>query len=165
LVFACGTRQEQPQATTLQPAPTLGGVATEASAAAPQVATTTTLPQPAETPQPAGPAAPAAAPSAPAPKITLPAKLGAVVFDHEKHAGKQGIACTTCHHPSRPEKPLVSENQRCRDCHTMPAAPPMKTSLQGAFHDPRAAAGTCVDCHRRKGGKAPVKCLECHKKK
>jgi nitrate/TMAO reductase-like tetraheme cytochrome c subunit len=41
----------------------------------------------------------------------------------------------------------------------------MKTSLQAAFHDPKAAAGTCIDCHKQKGGPAPVKCLECHKKK
>jgi len=98
-------------------------------------------------------------------KITLPAKLGAVTFDHENHAGKLAIACTTCHHPSRPQKPLASENQACRDCHTMPAAPPMKTSLQAAFHDPKGATGTCIDCHKQKGGPAPVKCLECHKKK
>jgi hypothetical protein len=47
----------------------------------------------------------------------------------------------------------------------MPAVPPMKTSLQGAFHDPKGATGTCLDCHKQKGGAAPVKCLECHKKK
>jgi Class III cytochrome C family len=98
-------------------------------------------------------------------QITLPGKLGAVTFDHERHAGKRGIVCTTCHHPSRPQQPLASEHQACRDCHTMPAAPPMKTSLQAAFHDPRAARGTCIDCHRQKGSPAPVKCLERHKKK
>jgi hypothetical protein len=26
-------------------------------------------------------------------------------FDHENHAGKPGIACTTCHHPSRRRRP------------------------------------------------------------
>jgi hypothetical protein len=88
-----------------------------------------------------------------------------VTFDHEKHAGENKVACTTCHHPSRPQKPQAAENQACRDCHTMPAAPPMKTSLQAAFHDPKGATGTCIDCHRKKPGEAPVKCLECHKKK
>lgn len=123
---------------------------------------TTEAEKPAAT-QPAAPAHPAA--QRPKGKITLPAKLGAVTFDHEDHAGKRGIACTTCHHPSRPQKPLASEKQACRDCHTMPAAPPMKTSLQAAFHDPRGATGTCIDCHKQKGGSVPVKCLECHKKK
>jgi len=93
------------------------------------------------------------------------AKLGAVTFDHENHTGKRGIACTSCHHPSRPQKLLASENQACRDCHTMPAAPPLRTSLQAAFHDPKGATGTCIDCHKQRGGPAPVKCLECHKKK
>ena len=111
------------------------------------------------------PAPPAGAQQPPKGKITLPAKLGAVTFDHESHTGKRGIACTACHHSSRPQKPLASENQACRDCHAMPAAPPMKTNLQGAFHDPKAATGTCIDCHRQKGGSAPVKCLECHKRK
>lgn len=123
---------------------------------------TTQAEKPAET-QPAAPARPAA--QRPKGKITLPAKLGAVTFDHESHAAKRDIACTTCHHPSRTQKPLTAENQACRDCHTMPAAPPMKTSLQAAFHDPKGATGTCIDCHKQKGGSAPVRCLECHKKK
>jgi len=105
------------------------------------------------------------APQRPKGEINLPAKLGAVTFDHERHAGEPGAACATCHHPSRPQKPLASENQACRDCHTAPAVPPMKTSLQAAFHDPKGAAGTCIDCHKKKGGPAPLKCLECHKKK
>ena len=88
-----------------------------------------------------------------------------MTFDHEKHAGKLEVACTTCHHPSRPQTPVASEKRACRDCHTMPATPPMKTSLQAAFHDPRGATGTCIDCHKQKGGSAPVKCLECHKKR
>ena len=195
LAFACGKREEQPRATPRSASPTLGVAATEtaapaASAAArppapaapkapltpqaaepqgppPLAAATSPAPAtPAEKPaatQPAAPAGPAQQP--PKGKITLPAKLGAVTFDHENHAGKRGIACTTCHHPSRPQKPLASEKQACRDCHTMPAAPPMKTSLQAAFHDPKGATGTCIDCHKQKGGSAPVKCLECHKKK
>jgi hypothetical protein len=116
--------------------------------------------------QPAAPARPAA--QRPQGKVTLPAKLGAVTFDHEHHAGKLKVACATCHHESRSEKPLASENQACRDCHSMPAAPPVKTSLQLAFHDPKGATGVCIDCHRQsaaKGTRAPLKCLECHKKK
>jgi hypothetical protein len=137
--------------------------------APPPPAAATSEPQPAtqsEKPPPTAPAAPPGpAPQRPRGKVTLPAKLGAVTFDHEKHAGKLSIACTTCHHPSRPQAPLASEMQACRDCHTMPATPPMKTSLQVAFHDPRGATGTCINCHKQKGGSAPVKCLECHRKK
>jgi hypothetical protein len=144
------------QATGLQAPPPLPAAA---SSAPPP---TTQAEKPAAT-QPAAPARTAA--ERPRGKITLPAKLGAVTFDHENHAGKLAIACTTCHHPSRPQKPLASENQACRDCHTMPAAPPVKTSLQAAFHDPKGATGTCIDCHKQKGGSAPAKCLECHKKK
>ena len=116
-------------------------------------------------------------PTAPAPnlpkrplpqgKVTLPAKLGAVTFDHQKHADVMAIACTKCHHASRPEKPLAAQHQGCRDCHTSPATPPLKTSLQAAFHDPKAKAGMCIECHREaaaKGKKPPVGCLQCHKK-
>ena len=156
MAFACGKKADQLQAAqAASPSP---------GAASPRA--TTTTPRPAEKPvadQPAAPALPAAQP--PKGKITLPAKLGAVTFDHENHAAKMAIPCATCHHPSRPEKPLAAEYQACRGCHTRPAASPMKTGLQAAFHDPRGAAGTCIDCHKQKGGKAPVKCLECHKKK
>jgi len=154
-----------------QPAGTAAPVrpqATEPQAPPPPAAATSAPPpttqaeKPAAT-QPVAPAGPAA--ERPKGKITLSAKLGAVTFDHENHTGKRGIACTTCHHPSRPQKPLASENQACRDCHTMPAAPPLKTSLQAAFHDPKGATGTCIDCHKQRGGAAPVKCLDCHKKK
>jgi hypothetical protein len=101
----------------------------------------------------------------PSGKVTLPSKLGAVTFDHENHAGKLGIECATCHHASRPEKPLATENQACSDCHTTPPVPPVKTGRQAAFHDPKGATGICIECHRQKGKSAPVKCLECHKKK
>ena len=149
LAFACVKREEP--ATTRPASPNLGVAATETPAASPVATPPAALAGPAEQ-RPAG-------------KITLPAKLGAVTFDHEKHAGKLGVVCSTCHHPSRPQKPLASENQACRDCHTTPAAPPMKTSLQAAFHDPQGASGTCIHCHKQKGSSAPAKCLECHRKK
>jgi hypothetical protein len=185
LAIGCGAKNDAPPVTT-QPAATRGAAATEAPAETPaawsatassQASATTPTEQPLappaaptsaapRTPQP-GPAATQLA--APAGKLTLPAKLGAVTFDHEQHA-KRASDCTICHHPSRLQKPQVSENQACRDCHTQPAAPPMKTGLQAAFHDPKAGSGTCIDCHKKhvapaKGGSAPVKCLECHQKK
>jgi len=180
LAFACGKKEEQPPAATQPGAPTPEVAATESPAvSAPARAAAPKAPVTRPATQEQAPLAPAAATPAPPPttqaekpavtqpkgKITLPGRLGAVTFDHESHVGKRAVACTTCHHPTRPQKPLASENQACRDCHSMPAAPPMKTSLQAAFHDPKAATGTCIDCHKQKGGSAPVKCLDCHKKK
>ncbi len=194
VAFGCGKKAEQPPLATQPASPMPGAMATEApitasapaaptttpprpaSTAAPKALVTTQTTQPEATPSPAAtsapppttqmdePTTPARAAQRPQGRITLPAKLGAVTFDHESHAGKRDIACTACHHPSRPQKPLTSENQACRGCHTMPAAAPMTTSLQAAFHDPRGAGGTCIDCHKQKGGSAPVKCLGCHKK-
>ena len=99
--------------------------------------------------------------------MTLPAKLGAVTFDHGKHVSELKIECATCHHPNRPEKPLAAQRQACRECHTQPAAAPMKTSLRDAMHDGKAAAGICVGCHRdpkNQGRATPVKCADCHHK-
>src|SRR3990172_1950269 len=93
--------------------------------------------------------------------------LGGVKFEHKLHAEARGIKCETCHHPSKPQKPAAAPQQACAECHEKTAKPPMKTFLQAAFHNPRATAGTCIDCHtaeNAKGKKAPVKCFECHKK-
>jgi len=93
--------------------------------------------------------------------------MGGVKFPHKAHAVEQKIKCDTCHHASKPEKPLTSPQEACTDCHTKTAIPPMKTKLQAAFHNPTATAGLCIDCHKAenaKGKKAPVKCADCHKK-
>ena len=93
--------------------------------------------------------------------------LGGVKFPHKAHAVDLKIKCDTCHHASKPEKPLTSPQQACTDCHTKTATPPMKTKLQAAFHNPTATGGLCIDCHKAenaKGKKAPVKCADCHKK-
>ena len=93
--------------------------------------------------------------------------LGAVKFEHKLHAQTRAAKCETCHHPSRREKPNTALQQACSDCHTKVAVSPMKTKLQAAFHNPTAAAGTCIDCHKAetaKGKVAPVKCMGCHKK-
>jgi hypothetical protein len=133
------------------------------------LASTTTTPEAAAARVDAPPTTTAAAPKGkaaarPKGKVTLPAKPGAVTFDHEAHATTHKVACATCHHASKPGKPLQSEQQACRECHTTPAKAPMKTTMQAAFHDPLARKGLCVDCHKQKGGKAPLKCAECHKK-
>ena len=92
---------------------------------------------------------------------------GGVKFEHKLHAKDRNIKCETCHHSSKPEKPMHAAQQKCQDCHTKAATPPMKTKTQAAFHDPMAKKGLCIDCHvdaNGKGKKAPTKCAECHKK-
>jgi hypothetical protein len=140
-----------------------------ATAAPPAASPAVTAPAPVA-PAPASPAETAAASlperRQPEGKIVLPAKTGAVTFDHKRHAEK-APDCATCHHESRPEKPLVAKQQACRECHTPQATPPMMTSLRNAFHDGKAAAGICVDCHRKAANTtppAPAKCADCHKK-
>ena len=109
----------------------------------------------------------ALAQSAPqSPIILKGAPLGAVKFDHTAHLRVAG-KCDVCHHASKPQKPLMSPQEACTDCHTKPPTPPVTTSLQAAFHNPTATAGLCIDCHKRQNasGKAtPVKCAECHQK-
>lgn len=93
--------------------------------------------------------------------------LGGVKFDHKTHTKNAGGKCETCHHASKAEMPAKDPNQKCRDCHTATAKPPMKTNTQAAFHAPMAKGGTCVTCHleqNKAGKKAPTKCNECHKK-
>lgn len=92
--------------------------------------------------------------------------LGGVKFEHKLHETRDA-KCETCHHPSKPEKPATMANQACSDCHTTPAKAPMKTNYQGAFHKPTGLTGLCIDCHKTantKGSKAPLKCVDCHKK-
>jgi Class III cytochrome C family len=93
--------------------------------------------------------------------------LGVVKFEHKLHQERAANKCETCHHTSRPEKPAKAAQQSCFDCHTKPSQPGMRTGRQGAFHNPTAQAGTCIDCHKTQnaqGKKAPTKCIECHKK-
>jgi hypothetical protein len=99
--------------------------------------------------------------------VILKAPNGGVKFDHATHSKRQGVTCATCHHPSKPQKPMKAAQENCGDCHTSVAAAPMKTKLQAAFHDPMAKKGICIDCHVKEnaaGKKAPTKCTECHKK-
>jgi hypothetical protein len=100
--------------------------------------------------------------------ILTGAPTGGVKLNHKAHAVTHKIECVTCHHASKPEKPLKSKEQKCTDCHTKTATPPMKTTVKLAFHDAMAKKGTCVDCHLKEKAagktKVPVKCAECHKK-
>jgi cytochrome c553 len=106
--------------------------------------------------------------AAPAPPDTIILKgptQGAVTFMHKKHGAL--TECVTCHHASKPEKAKTSDHQKCTECHTKPAAAPMKTALRDAFHNPMAKQGVCADCHSKaaaEGKTVPVKCADCHKK-
>jgi len=93
--------------------------------------------------------------------------MGAVKFDHKAHMVRAGGKCETCHHASKPEKPLKAAQEACMDCHTRPPQAGMTTGLPGAFHNPTATAGTCIDCHKKvdaEGKNAPTKCMQCHQK-
>lgn len=88
---------------------------------------------------------------------------GTVTFLHAKHA--EASECSSCHHESRPEKPLETERQKCRDCHTEEPVAPMATSLRNAMHDTEAREGTCFTCHKAeaaKGVTVPTRCADCH---
>jgi hypothetical protein len=130
--------------------------------------------QPVEEKPAAPPAAPPQQPAAAEPKAAVRdvifltgSPMGRVRLDHKLHAQRAGNTCTTCHHPSRQQKPATAPQQACSDCHTKTPSPPMKTRYQAAFHNPTAQSGTCIDCHKAenaKGKKAPLKCAECHRK-
>lgn len=106
-----------------------------------------------------------AAETVPGTVILKGAPMGGVKFDHKAHAAL--TKCDTCHHASKPEKPLASTHEKCQDCHTTPAPAGMTIKPQAAFHNPTATAGICIDCHKAedaKGKHAPTKCMECHQK-
>jgi hypothetical protein len=120
-----------------------------------------------ETSQPESgrPAAPPAStktpPKPPAQAIVLAgAPMGGVRFEHAKHR----VDCDTCHHGSREPRAASAPQQACTGFHTKPPQTGMKTGRQAAFHNPTATAGTCIDCHKRSGGAAPTRCMQCHKK-
>ncbi|MEW5982739.1 MAG: cytochrome c3 family protein [Acidobacteriota bacterium] len=107
-----------------------------------------------------------------APDVTIlkGSPMGGVKFLHAAHVKTIGDAkCDTCHHASKPEKPMKAKQEKCQDCHTKTAAAPMKTKAQAAFHDALATKGLCIDCHVKEaaaGKKVPAakKCMDCHKK-
>ncbi|HEX9050116.1 MAG TPA: cytochrome c3 family protein [Anaeromyxobacter sp.] len=74
----------------------------------------------------------------PAKPITLPAKPGAVTFEHAKHAG---VKCTVCH------------------------ATEQGGEIEGFGKtvNKDKAHGKCHECHKKEG-KGPQKCADCHKK-
>ncbi len=76
--------------------------------------------------------------AAPAGPITLPAKPGAVTFNHKTHAS---VKCTGCH---KDEKGGAIEGFG-------------KTVNKDKAH------AVCQECHKKEA-KGPQKCADCHKK-
>jgi c(7)-type cytochrome triheme protein len=88
--------------------------------------------------------------------MPAPAKasgFGAVKFMHKSHVGERNVKCETCHHPLKAGSPQNATEQVCSSCHTKAPLPPVKTTLQAAFHNPGATAGTCIDCHKAENAK------------
>ncbi len=81
----------------------------------------------------------AVAADAPAAPIKLPAKPGAVTFDHKTHTA--GMKCTTCHATDAGE-----------------AIPGFNKTV-----NKDKAHAKCHDCHKKEK-KGPQKCADCHKK-
>jgi hypothetical protein len=80
----------------------------------------------------------AAAVDAPAAPVKLPAKPGAVTFQHKTHAA---LKCTQCHADDKGGK----------------------IEGFGATVNKDKAHAKCHDCHKKEA-KGPQKCAECHKK-
>ncbi len=86
------------------------------------------------------------------------AKMNPVNFPHSAHVQKVKVNCVVCHHKDKDMK----EPQLCEKCHAASGeAKGNVATAKDAFH------GKCITCHKEnadKGGKAPTKCMECHKK-
>jgi hypothetical protein len=80
----------------------------------------------------------ASAADAPAAPISLPAKPGAVTFNHKTHAA---LKCTDCHKDEKGGK----------------------IDGFGATANKDKAHAACQGCHKKEA-KGPQKCAECHKK-
>lgn len=97
--------------------------------------------------------------------VVFTPQRGKVTFTHKKHA--ELAECTSCHHESKPEKPLLTKHQACDACHTNPATEPVKTSLRMAYHNTAERTGICYDCHVKEaaqGKTLPIQCNDCHKR-
>jgi hypothetical protein len=99
----------------------------------------------------------------PGPDSVVYTARGRVVFYHAKHTER--AECASCHHESKPEKPLASPRQKCGDCHTDPPGEGMKTTFRFAVHNTEERTGICYDCHKteaEKGVETPARCADCH---
>jgi len=78
-------------------------------------------------------------------EIKMPASMGAITFNHEKHQGLVSD-CATCHHTGM-------DVPNCKSCHGVKSDAP---KAKKAFHK------LCKDCHKKQSG--PTKCKACHVK-
>jgi len=78
-----------------------------------------------------------------------------VTFNHAKHGADLG--CPTCHH-TQPDLKAGGEGKSCFECHG-PEAKDAQPDTYDMIHK-----GKCIPCHKEKGGNAPTKCGDCHKK-
>ena len=82
-----------------------------------------------------------------------------VTFNHDKHGADFG--CETCHHKATAEDIAAKKVASCFTCHGAEADGD-KLDTYAVIHD--KAKGKCLKCHKEKGGNAPTKCGDCHKK-
>jgi c(7)-type cytochrome triheme protein len=75
--------------------------------------------------------------------------FGPVKFMHKTHVADREIKCEVCHHVQRVVLPRSTQEQVCGSCHTRNPELPVKTNLQGAFHNPGGTKGVCIDCHKK----------------
>ncbi|MCX5805746.1 MAG: cytochrome c3 family protein [Proteobacteria bacterium] len=84
-------------------------------------------------------------------------KLPPVTFSHKTHTEKSKIDCAVCHHKDDNPK----EPQGCLKCHSVKVTGNNAPAAKMVFHK------MCITCHKEsltKGIKAPVQCIECHRK-
>jgi c(7)-type cytochrome triheme protein len=79
--------------------------------------------------------------------------FGTVKFMHKTHVGEHEVKCETCHHPLEGNRPFQAGDEICTRCHTHEPRPPVKTALQGAFHNVGATRGLCIECHKQENAK------------
>jgi c(7)-type cytochrome triheme protein len=82
------------------------------------------------------------------------AGFGAVKFMHKTHVGEHNLKCEVCHHRPTGWGLQDAHEQVCSKCHSRDPQLPVKTTLQGAFHNPNATAGLCIDCHKSENAKS-----------
>ena len=80
--------------------------------------------------------------------------FGSVRFMHKTHVGEHGVKCEACHHPPKGPGTEKTTEQMCSSCHTRQPLPPVKTTLQSAFHNQNGTAGVCIDCHKAENAKS-----------
>ena len=87
-------------------------------------------------------------------RIFYKSTAGAVLFDHQVHAGEDGygFSCMDCHHDLEEEGDTPSA---CIECHETDSEDESVLKRSDAFHV------QCIECHEE-DGTAPTVCTDCH---